>query len=145
MEERMYICRAFCLGIQIFFLYDCIRIFRRVFRCGAGMCGFTDFCFWIFCGIKIFALLYLRNLLVIRWYTMMGAALGMILYRIFPGERYVRYTSKVLRRGLEAFAKYLNCIKYPLTHLFKLFRIDLSRERKSADGKKSGIRKKKTE
>ena len=48
MNENVFLLHAFLLGIEITFLYDILRILRRVFTHGNGMVSLEDIAFWIY-------------------------------------------------------------------------------------------------
>ena len=54
MNENVFLLHAFLLGIEITFLYDILRILRRVFAHGTGMVSLEDIAFWIYCAGKVF-------------------------------------------------------------------------------------------
>lgn len=54
MNENVFLLHAFLLGIEITFLYDILRILRRVFTHGNGMVSLEDIAFWIYCAGKVF-------------------------------------------------------------------------------------------
>ena len=58
MNENVFLLHAFLLGIEITFLYDILRILRRVFVHGNGMVSLEDIAFWIYCAGKVFLLMF---------------------------------------------------------------------------------------
>ena len=50
-SENEFLLQAFLTGIYITFVYDLLRIFRRVVPQGTFMVSLEDILFWIYCTI----------------------------------------------------------------------------------------------
>lgn len=72
---------CFVTGAVITFIYDQIRIVRRVLPHGSVLVAIEDLLFWLFAGIVIFSLLYRMNAGTLRWFAVFGLATGMFLYK----------------------------------------------------------------
>ncbi|NLL78378.1 MAG: hypothetical protein GX234_00920 [Clostridiales bacterium] len=139
MGELDFLLRSVFLGLMITFLYDVIRIFRRVLRHGSFLVSLEDLAFWIFCSVCIFRLLYHENNGVFRWFVIMGAAAGMLFYKMTLSHFFVEYTARVICAVLEVFGKILKTLTKParmagsflkkqLTRAWKMFRIILCKQ-----------------
>ena len=93
-NEKTFLFNSFLLGIYITFVYDIIRILRRVFRHGNFWLSVEDLAFWIFCGAEVFLLMHRESNGILRWYAVVGALLGMLLYRKLISRFLVKYVSK---------------------------------------------------
>ena len=98
---------AFLSGAVITFVYDLLRIFRRVISHGNVWIGVEDFVFWVWTSFWIFSVLYRENDGAIRLYTILAMFLGMLSYHRMLSEIFVRVTGRILR-------KIVRVIKYPL-------------------------------
>lgn len=78
-------------GACMAFLYDMIRLFRRLIRHGRFAVDFEDIIYWIVCFSVSFALLYYGNNGVIRFAAVFGAAVGMLAYTATIGRFFVRF------------------------------------------------------
>ncbi len=67
-------------GIGLALLYDLIRLWRRVVKHKRWQRDVEDIVYWIFCFFISFYLLYYGNNGVVRYFAVMGAGLGMLLY-----------------------------------------------------------------
>lgn len=76
---------CFVTGAVITFIYDQIRIVRRVLPHGSVLVAIEDLLFWLFAGIVIFSLLYRMNAGTLRWFAVFGLATGMFFYKKFSG------------------------------------------------------------
>lgn len=67
-------------GLIIGFLYDCCRMIRKMIRAGVAVTGILDLLFWSIIGVLSFLVLYYVNDGNVRIYTLLGFAVGWILY-----------------------------------------------------------------
>ena len=111
-EEGWFLLSSILLGVGITFLYDCLRICRRVVAHGTLWISLEDLIYWIFVSFCIFNLFYYQNDGAFRWFAILGAALGMLLFRRTVSPFLVKYVSLLLlwigglaRRGLAFFGK----------------------------------------
>lgn len=97
-EENVFLLYAFASGIYITFIYDILRILRRVVPHKAMLISLEDLAFWIFCAIHIFQLMHRESNGSLRWFAVMGALVGMLLYKKTVSGLIVKYVSAVLCR-----------------------------------------------
>ncbi len=88
-------------GIEIAFVYDLLRIFRRVVGHNRLAMAFEDFLYWIWVGVKAFLMLYEYHNGSLRFYTILGVCAGIFLYTVSIGMLFVKYSAKVLNRTKE--------------------------------------------
>ena len=77
-EEGAFWLSSVLLGIAIAFVYDCLRVFRRVVVHGTVMISLEDLFYWVFVSFRFFYLLYAENDGTVRWFAIAGAFLGML-------------------------------------------------------------------
>ena len=80
-DENQFLLYATLMGVYITFFYDILRIFRRVIPHANFMVSLEDIGFWIYCSIKVFMLMYYESDGTLRWFAVLGALLGMTVYR----------------------------------------------------------------
>lgn len=95
-DENIFLFHAFLLGIFVTFVYDLIRIFRRVVVHNTFFISLEDLIFWIYCGAEVFLLMYHESDGTLRWFAVLGAFAGMFLYRKTAGSILVTYASRFL-------------------------------------------------
>lgn len=95
-EENVFLLYAFASGIFITFVYDILRIWRRVAPHGGVLVSLEDLAFWVFCAIHIFRLMHRESNGSLRWFAVMGALAGMLLYKKTVSGQLVRYVSLAL-------------------------------------------------
>lgn len=95
-EENIFLLHAFASGIFITFIYDALRILRRVVPHGGLLISLEDLIFWIYCAIHIFQLMHRESNGSLRWFAVTGALAGMLLYKKTISNLLVRYISMIL-------------------------------------------------
>lgn len=101
---------SFFLGIIITFVYDNIRVCRRVIRHNTFFISIEDLFFWIAVAISIFLLQHKENNGVFRWFSIIGAFIGMLLYRKIISGFYIKHMTfffKKLLHGIYTFFSYI--------------------------------------
>jgi len=138
MNENIFLLHSFLLGVWITFLYDILRILRRVFSHSTGMVSLEDLAFWIYCAGKVFLLMFHESNGNLRWFAVLGALTGMYLYHKKVSPLFVKYTALALNTLLSPLRKALQIsekwMKKQLTELMKMFKIFI--KRRCAYGKK---------
>ena len=115
-SENEFLIHALLMGIFITFVYDILRILRRVVPHNGFMVSLEDLIFWIYCAEKVFLMMYHESDGNLRWFAVIGALIGMLLYRKIVSPLFVKYVSLGLGKVLAVFIKAGN-------FLFKPFRI----------------------
>lgn len=95
-DENVFLVHAFFMGIYITFVYDLLRILRRVVPHSNFAVAVEDLAFWVYCAGKVFLLMHHESDGTLRWFAVLGALVGMILYRRTLGALFVRYTALAL-------------------------------------------------
>lgn len=117
-SEGQFLFYCFLSGICITVAYDCLRIFRRVKRHGTFWVALEDLFFWFGAAIFLFYVLYETNNGVIRWFSIAGAAVGMLVYKYAIGEHLVEIMSTIIKRIQHLVAKALKIVFRPVKRLF---------------------------
>lgn len=97
-QEGWFWLHSVMLGIGITFVYDGLRIWRRVFEHSMFWISAEDLLYWAFVACSFFYLLYMENNGAFRWFSVFGAAVGMLLYQKSVSPLWVEYMSRFLRR-----------------------------------------------
>jgi len=98
-------------GSILLFVYDVLRIFRRLIKQGSIILAVEDLIFWVASSVFIFAMMYRENNGVIRGFSIMGMAIGMVLYHYILSEKLVNYVTKFIRMLFRPFAIVYGWIK----------------------------------
>lgn len=94
--ETEFMLHAFYMGIFIPFVYDNLRIVRRVIPHANFLVSLEDMGFWIYCAIKLFLLMYYESNGTLRWFAICSALAGMLLYMKVVSPRFVKIASLIL-------------------------------------------------
>lgn len=95
-DENVFLAHAFFMGIYITFVYDLLRILRRVVPHSSFWVAVEDLAFWVYCAGKVFLLMHHESDGTLRWFAVLGALVGMLLYRKTIGALFVKYTALAL-------------------------------------------------
>lgn len=116
-HELKFLLYSLYLGFVITFLYDNLRVIRRILKHNSGWIAFEDFIFWITVTYGIFSLQYYINRGMFRWFCIFGAFIGMSIYKITIGRFYVNMMTKILKFLLKWLYKILSFILQPVFFL----------------------------
>lgn len=118
-NENEFLLHALLMGIFITFVYDVIRIFRRVIPHNSFFVSLEDMGFWIYCGGTVFLLMHHESNGELRWFAVLGAVAGMLFYGKLISPFFVKYVSLVLSRLLGMTGKALRWLLRPLGFLLR--------------------------
>ena len=113
-SENVFLFHALLLGAYITFVYDWLRIFRRVIPHSSFFVSLEDFWFWLYCAMQVFLLLYHESNGTLRWFGVLGAGVGMFLYKKCFSSLFVKYVSLML-------SKFLGILRKTFGGIFRLF------------------------
>jgi len=123
-------------GALVLLAYDQLRVIRRVIRHNTVAVAIQDVIFWIAASVFIFALIYVENSGIIRGFSIMGMAIGMILYHYMLSDLIVTGLSRLIRLLLYPFNKLFKQLKKWAESFKILFAKIKARIRKAAAHKK---------
>ena len=89
-EIRLF-ANSVVLGAGLTFAYDGWLICRKVFRHTVFWISVEDLLFWFGTVIVVFLVLREENNGVLRWFVVVGAGIGMVLYKNSVSRFYVKY------------------------------------------------------
>jgi spore cortex biosynthesis protein YabQ len=118
-NENIFLLYALLMGIFITFVYDILRIFRRVIPHGNWLISLEDIGFWIYCSVKVFLLMYHESNGTLRWFAVLGAMVGMVLYKVLISPLFVKYASLLLKTVLGVLVKVVKFLFKPLSAVRK--------------------------
>ena len=113
-HEIQFLLHSFLLGAVITFVYDNIRVLRRVLRHNVFFVSLEDMMFWIAVAISIFLLHHRENNGIFRWFSILGALVGMLLYRKLFSSLYVNNMTIVLGKILHILYLFFETVLSPI-------------------------------
>lgn len=126
-NENEFMFHALCTGILITFVYDVLRILRRVFPQGGFLVSLEDLLFWLYCAVKVFLLMYHESNGTLRWFAVLGALTGMLLYKKLVSPFLVKYVSMALQKVLHILARAARVVLGPLIKVAQRIRERVTR------------------
>lgn len=116
-QELTFFGHSILMGIVITFVYDWILILRKLIKHKIFWVSFEDFLFWVSCGIGVFYMLYRENNGVLRWFTVLGALIGMIFYKCLISNIFVHIMSTCIYKILWFLFRIIQIVVKPLKWL----------------------------
>lgn len=117
-QELTFFVHSVLMGSAITFVYDWIRVLRRLIKHGAVLLSLEDIVFWLVCGLSVFYMLYRENNGTLRWFAVAGAMIGMLFYKMIVRDRFTNIMSTCLRKIMWLFFRILQIVLKPLKCLF---------------------------
>lgn len=105
-EEMMVFLIAVVSGAIVRLVYQCIRCFRRIVVHDLAAVSVEDMIFWLGSAVYMFVQIYHTSDGSIRWYFILGVALGVILMTAFSAplknctKKSTAAKRKIYARGL---------------------------------------------
>lgn len=140
-NENEFLLHAFFMGIYITFVYDILRIFRRVISHKSFWMSVEDIVFWIYCGAEVFLLMYHESNGSLRWFAVLGALTGMALYRKAVSPVFVKYVSTALRKIVHLLVKMIRLFIKPAAAAGKALSGTAARAGRSVFGRVRKLRR----
>lgn len=113
-SENEFLMHSLLMGAFITFVYDLLRILRRAVPHGRFVVSMEDLAFWVYCGAQVFLLMYRESNGTLRWFAVLGALTGMLVYRKTASPLLVKYVSRLLTWVLGLCGKILRWLLRPL-------------------------------
>ncbi len=117
-QEVSFFSHSMIMGIVITFVYDWFLIIRKLIKHNMLWISLEDMVFWFACGIGVFYMLYRENNGVLRWFTVIGAVIGMLCYKILIGGKFVHIMSTCIYKIMWLIFKFIQIVVKPLKWLF---------------------------
>lgn len=113
-SENEFLLHSLIMGVFLLFVYDILRIIRRVIPHDGFWVSVEDLVFWIYCGGEVFLLMYRESNGTLRWFAVIGAMTGMFLYRKLFSPVFVKYMSRLLGKLLEGMGRMVKWMCRPV-------------------------------
>lgn len=119
LAELNFFISSFFWGVFLFLIYDCLLIFRNIIKHNRVITAIEDVVFWVVSGVLIFQMMYTKNHGTIRWYFIIGLALGMIAYHNTISNLVVKFITTVTMKIIGFIRKVLAILFKPFRFIFK--------------------------
>ena len=132
-QELTFLTHYVIMGLVITFIYDWIRVLRKLIKHGTALMSAEDLLFWLACGIGVFYMLYRENDGTLRWFAVLGATIGMFFYKVTVRDAFINVMSTCLHKIMWFVFRILQIVLKPLKRLIytgKTFVLYLGRKLK---------------
>ncbi|MGN0351397.1 MAG: spore cortex biosynthesis protein YabQ [Roseburia sp.] len=128
------------LGAVLFFCYDILRIFRRVFPHGTLWVSIEDVIYWLGFTVAVFLMLYQTDDGMVRGFSLGGVGIGACLYYLLLSRYLVRFFNFILKKVKQYLGKLLRFLFGPTLRISrKFFRILKKQLKKIGKAVKMGL------
>ena len=119
-EAFVFICSALCGGL-LYFLYDLFRVIRKESFASSAIIHLQEAVFWTLAlVVMFFGLLYLNNG-VVRFYELVGAILGAILYGLTLSKWVLQFFCRILTFFSRFFKLFFKILLTPILFMYNIF------------------------
>lgn len=109
-------------GVITAFLYDLLRISRRIIGPGDSVVGIQDLLFMIAAALILFYAAYRKNSGEMGIHGFLGGGLGIGLYAVIVRNRMLNFGTFVIKWLIKIIEKLLKIVFFPLRLLLKIFK-----------------------
>ena len=117
-QEVTFFLHSIFMGVVITFVYDWFLILRKLIKHNNLGISLEDLFFWLACGLGVFYMIYRENNGVLRWFTVIGAMIGMICYKWLISKKFVHIMSTIIYKIMWFILKIVQIVVKPLKWLF---------------------------
>ena len=111
----------FTTGIIIGVLFDIFRIIRKAFKISDMHTCIEDIIFGVLTGILLIFVIFIYNNGSLRFYMILGMALGIITYLFTVSKYFIKINVKIIKFIQKIILKLVNIILVPIKFLKGLF------------------------
>ena len=103
LREADFMAISMLSGCVMVFLYDVLRIFRKLVTHGTIALAIEDMLYWVFSALFIFAMLYRKNDGLIRGFAIGGIVTGMLVYNYLISSWATGVVARILKKLIRLF------------------------------------------
>lgn len=120
--EAEFFATSLIAGIIAAFIYDLLRISRRVMGPGDGLVNLEDILFLGIAALIMFGAAYIKNSGELRWQGFIGFAGGAGLYAAVVKNRFLNVSTAIIKWLVKVAEKIVKIILLPIRLIFKIFK-----------------------
>ena len=113
-------------GFVVAFLYDLIRVSRRIVNVNDFVINTEDILFFAVAAVILFYAAYLKNSGEIRWQWFIGGALGVFMYIFIVRNRFLNASLIIYSALVKVVGLVLKILAFPLKLILKIFKKPIS-------------------
>lgn len=107
-------------GIGCGFLFDLLRVWRRLLRPGKISTGISDLIFWLVISASIFAIIFTVNNGELRWFELLGLILGCMIYFLAFSHICMKVVSAIAKFLAKILIWILKIVLTPIAFLYRM-------------------------
>ena len=108
LQQVQYFLASFLWGVLLFFLYDLLRIIRKLISHSLFAVFIEDIIFWVVASVFVFQMVFEKNDGILRLFFVFALVSGMYTYFCLAGNRFSAWIARRIQGILE-----------PIGHFFK--------------------------
>ncbi len=121
-SETIFFFFSFASGVCAAFLYDILRVSRRIHRPSDAVVNIEDIIFMTLAGVILFAAAYLGNSGEIRWQGFIGWGIGAVSYAVIVKNRVLNIGTFLVKWTVEIARRVLKILLFPIELIMKALR-----------------------
>ena len=99
-RQLQYFLAAFLYGVLLLFMYDFLRIARRLIPHSVPVVMLQDLIFWSAAAVFVFRMVFETNSGILRGFAAVSLAFGMYMYYLLAGNRFSSWVAGLLHKML---------------------------------------------
>ncbi len=120
--EAAFFLASFGAGVVSAFVFDLLRLSRRLRKPSVALVNVEDVLFLVFLAVVVLGVAYFRNSGEIRWQGFLGTGFGAVLYAVIVKNHFVDVGAAILRGVFWFFGKVVRILLFPLRLILGIFR-----------------------
>lgn len=120
--EAQFFLLCVLAGAVTAFIYDLLRISRRMVKVSDFAVNVQDLLFFAVAAVILFIAAYLKNSGEIRWQAFLGGAAGIALYIVAVRNRLLNLSTAIMRVTVKAVNVVMRVLLFPVRMIFKMLR-----------------------
>ena len=109
-------------GIVAAFIYDLLRVSRRILGAGDGIVNLEDVLFLGAAALIMFGAAYLKNSGELRWQGFIGFGGGAGLYAVVVKNRFLNVSTAIIKWLVKVAEKIIKILLFPIRLILKIFK-----------------------
>lgn len=120
--EAGFFAASFVAGIISAFIYDLLRVSRRILGSGDGIVNFEDIIFLAVVAVIMFGAAYIKNSGEMRWQGFIGFGSGAGIYAALVKNRFLNVSTVIIKWLINVAEKIIKILLFPIRLVFKVFK-----------------------
>lgn len=120
--EAGFFAASLIAGIVAAFIYDLLRVSRRILGSGDGLVNLEDILFLAAAAVIMFGAAYIKNSGEVRWQGFIGFGGGAGLYAAVVKNRFLNVSTAIIKWLVKLAERVIKILLFPIRLIFKIFR-----------------------